>query len=232
MSPSPHSPFPCCVRPAVASLALLLSGVLPPAQLQAEPAPEQAPKDARALLAAYASMPGLGAEFVERKYMALLAKPLESRGHIYFERPAKLLRKVEQPLPSSILVTQTAVHIKDSEGSRTIDLRSQKEVQPFVQSLLWLLAGDLVALQRAYAVDYAVQPDGAWKLSLVPKRKPLSQLIARMEMRGQGLSVHAVEVHESSGDRSVTEILAANPARRFSAQERVRLFQPAASAKR
>jgi outer membrane lipoprotein-sorting protein len=196
-------------------------------------AEQPAPPNLRALLAAYAEMPGLEAEFTEEKHLALLAKPLENRGRIYFARPGYLLRRVEAPLPASVVVTPTEVRLSDGEGSKTIDLRARKDVRPFVQSLLWLLTGDYKSITHSYEARYQrARGDGTWRLSLKPKGEPLSRLVAAMNIRGQGLSVAEIEVLETSGDKTITRITSANPARRFDAEERVKLFGERAAAER
>lgn len=183
------------------------------------------PASLEALLAAYKNMAGLEAEYVEHKYMSLLAQPLESHGHIYFARPAYLLRKVDKPFASSVVITDKEVRISDDQGQKTIDLQSRADVRPFVESLVWLLSGNAAALQKAYSAQFvADQNQQGWQLSLTPKGPPLSRIISRMQIKGEGLQVKSIEVHETSGDKSIMTIVAANPERSFSDEERTQLF--------
>lgn len=196
------------------------------------PAAEPAPSSLKLLLAAYAKMPGLEAAFTEEKHLALLAKPLRNRGRLFFARPGYLLRRVEAPLPASVVVTPTEVRLSDSEGSKTIDLRARKDVRPFVQSLLWLLAGDYESIVEAYDARYERSADaGTWRLVLKPKGEPLSRLVAAMNIQGEGLSVTEIEVLETGGDKTVTRITSANPKRHFDAKERAQLFGERAASK-
>lgn len=177
------------------------------------------------LLSAFAGMPGLEATFTEEKHIALLARPLVSRGTLFFTRPALLLRRVEAPERSEVVINRDALRVRDKAGEQTLDLRARKDIRPFVESLTWILAGERAALERSYAIGFQPESKGApWQLSLKPKVAPLSHLIAELVIRGRGLFVEQIEVRETSGDRTVTRILSANPRRVFSADERAKLF--------
>ena len=140
-------------------------------------AAQAAPKDLEALLAAYQTMPGLEAEYVEQKHMSLLAQPLESHGHIYFARPGYLLRKVDTPFPSSVVITDKEVRISDDQGQKSIDLQARADVRPFVESLVWLLSGNAAALKKAYAAHFVAKSnEPGWQLTLTPKGPPLSRI--------------------------------------------------------
>jgi Outer membrane lipoprotein carrier protein LolA-like len=183
------------------------------------------PVDLDGLLGALQHMPGLEADFVEDKHIAMLAKPLTSRGKLYFTHPGLLLRRVEAPQRSEVLITPDSLRTRDASGEQTLDLRARPDVRPFVESLTWILGGNRAALGAVYTLTFTPEAAGrGWLLSLAPKQKPLNQLIAEIRIAGQGLRVETVEVRETSGDRAVTRILTANPERQFDAAERARLF--------
>jgi outer membrane lipoprotein-sorting protein len=173
-------------------------------------------------------MPGLEARFVEEKKISLLAKPLVSRGRLFFTHPGLLRRTVESPRRSVVVVTPTAVHISANGKTKSIDLRRLEDVGALVQSLVWILAGNRAELERAYRVKMRHEDDGSWLLVLTPKAEPLSNLLAQIRISGRGLAVARVHVVEASGDETTTRITSADPARRFSPQEMRRLFTASA----
>lgn len=206
-----------------ALLVVLLLAV--PALSTAQDTPtENTPQSLTALLTAYTKLGGLEAQYVEEKHMGLLAKPLTSEGRIYFARPGLLLRKVEKPFASTIVITPKQVRMTDSSGTQAIDLASRPDVRPFVETMVWLLSGDAESIKSTYDVTFKREQGSAWLLQMVPKQAPLTQIIERMEIHGEGLSVREIEVHETSGDHSVTRIVNANPKRIFSPAERKKLF--------
>jgi len=195
------------------------------------------------LLEGFARTIGLEARFEEEKHLGLLAVPLRSRGRLYFAPPATLLRRVESPNPQDVLVVNDQVRIRDSGGEQTLDLASRDEVRPLVESMLWIFNGDLDSLERTYHVDYArgeaeggtgdrddadaddgTSASGRWRVTLVPRSEPLSQLISALEVRGRGRVADALELRETGGDRTITRILDVDPMRRFDADERRALF--------
>jgi outer membrane lipoprotein-sorting protein len=213
-------------------LAQLAAAQSAPAPSQAAAKPPQPPAasapadadrpvtDVGVLLDSFARMPGLEARFVEEKHIALLARPLESKGRLYFARPGMLLRRVEEPTASEIVITPSQLKMKDGNGEQSIDLRARADLRPFVESLVWLLAGNREALSSVYG--FAFEPAGAgktWRLRLTPKAGPISKLIQYIQVVGTGLAVARVEVRELSGDETITRIVEANPSRRFTPSE-------------
>jgi outer membrane lipoprotein-sorting protein len=194
------------------------------AQAPATPAPAKA-VDAASLLSAFSKMPGLEASFREEKHIALLAKPLESKGRLFFTHPGLLLRRVETPRPSEVIISADSVRLRDASGEQALDLRTRKDLRPFVESLTWILAGNKKALESVYGVSF--QPETAsapWQLTLKPKVEPLSRLIAHIRISGRGYAVALIDVAETNGDKTLTHILEANPKRSFDAAERAKLF--------
>ncbi len=202
-------------------------------ELRADPVSIDTPPSSFAeLLDGFSKMTGLEARFEEEKYLALLAVPLRSSGHLYFSPPSTLLRRVEEPRAQDVLVIDDQVRIRDDSGEQTIDLGARGEVRPLVESMLWILGGDLESLERTYRVDYEVVHDPRddatrvprWRITLVPRGEPLSQLISALEVSGRGRVADTLELRETSGDRTLTRILDANPMRRFDPAERRDLF--------
>jgi outer membrane lipoprotein-sorting protein len=210
-------------------LVLLCLACAQPGYLAAQPSVEQAKaepvRELSQLMAAFSRMQGLEARFVEEKRLGMLARPLSSQGRLYFARPGLLLRRVEQPQASEVIITPQELKVKDASGEQRIDLASRPDVRPFVESLTWLLAGDEKALAGVYKLEFTPpQAAGPWQLTLTPKAEPLAHLIAHIRIVGQGLAVSEVQVREKGGDETVTRITAANPARKFTASELSSLF--------
>gem|GEM_PF-695569 len=194
----------------------------PPA-LQA--VPDQRPADARELLAAFAKLQGMEASFVETKHLALLAVPLQSAGRFYFSAPGYLLRVVQTPEPSRLLIEPGQLSMTNRDGTETIDLRQSDGLRLFVTSLVRVFSGDEKALAEHYTMAFAAPPDtDGWTLSLTPKAAPLTQMIRELSLSGTGFATHTIVVKEPNGDRSVTTLAEVDVARVFSAEERHELF--------
>lgn len=220
-------------RPVRACVFAVLLGALAGPGLAAEPPPAPAPAAApvtlETLLGAFEKMPGLEARFVEDKHIGLLAAPLQSKGRLYFVPPGLLARHTDTPTKSSVIIAPDAVRYSDSEGSGRIDLSARPDVRLFVESFVRVLAGDRAGLERIYALRFdPAAPDGeGWALELSPRGPPLKDLVTRLRIRGRGLAVTEIRVDEATGDYSLTRILEADPQRRFTPDERKRLFDVA-----
>ncbi len=205
-------------------LASALGALVPPL---ASAQRDAAPASFGAFLRAMSSLEGLEARFTEEKTLSLLTTPLRSTGTLYYHPSGRLLRRVEAPRASSVLVSERHVRIEREGRVEEIDLGERPEVQPLVESLLWLLAGDEARLRATYTVGYeaGVDDDAArFSLTLRPRGDALRRILTEMRVSGRGRAVERIEVDEANGDRSVTTITDANPRRRFGAAEARALF--------
>lgn len=184
------------------------------------------PKDMAELFAWLGAMEGLEAGFREEKHIALLAVPLVSRGTLYYMRPGYLARVVAEPEPASVVISPRALVMRDGKGEETIDLHKSDDVRMFVTSLVQVFAGDRDELEGAYEIAFepVADSEAGWILTLEPRAEPLTQMLRRLSLRGEGRAVVEVEVVEPNGDRSVTTIEHADPERAFSEEEREELF--------
>ena len=176
------------------------------------------------LLGAFSKMSGLEARFVEEKKMQILAVPLRSEGRLYFAPPGYLLRRIERPQPSKVLITPNELLVDDGVRKEVIDLGARRDVRSFVSSFVSLLAGDKAALEAAYAITLEPLPARRWQMALRPKSPPLSTIIREVRVTGEGLAVDEIRVFDTNGDQTTTRMLEVNPARRFNASERKALF--------
>lgn len=180
----------------------------------------------RELFQRFAQMTGLEVTFTEQKHLALLAVPLESSGKLYFLPPGHLCRLVEKPSPAMVVITPDELRMQDKDKTEVVDLRRNDKLRAFITALVQVFAGDEAALQRSFQVEYALDAKSAqgWRLSLLPRGKPLDQMLKAMVLHGEGETVQRIEWTEPSGDRTVTTVVTADPTRRFDAAERRRWF--------
>lgn len=186
--------------------------------------PEE-PTDARTLLRALASVEGLEARFTERKRLALLKAPLVSEGRLYYMRPGYMARIVESPAPSVVRIGPASLEVEDASGKQSFDLRSRPDIKMFVESFVHVVAGDHDRLAATYALAFRpAESGGEWTLTLTPSRKPLTDLVQRLEINGRGYEVTTIRVLEKKGDSTEITMQAVNPSRRFSAEDRRQIF--------
>lgn len=190
---------------------------------------EVAPADAATLLAHFRKVPGLTANFSEVKQMALLAVPLKSSGTLAYSPPGLLVRSVHKPTPTVVIIEPNRVRSHDGDRWQVIDLKSKPVVRRFVESFVILLQGDKAGLERRYVMTYAIErgADGiatGWHMKLAPKQAPLNKVVRLLEARGSGLQLRSLRMLELDGDETLTTFSAVDAKRRFSVEDRARIF--------
>jgi len=178
-----------------------------------------------ALLAGLAKAPGLYARFKEVKHITLLQQPLVSEGSIYFAPPARFARRTEKPIPSTLIVDGNQLQFGDADGHESLNLGANPVAKLFADSFVMLLSGNRAGLERIFKMDLAPAPGGAWRLVLTPRVAPMDKMIKKLELRGRGLNLQELDVHETSGDWTETSFTDVDLKRRYSAAEQARIFK-------
>jgi outer membrane lipoprotein-sorting protein len=186
------------------------------------PAPAATPT-LEALMAGMAKTPGVTAGFVERKEIALLTEPIETHGQLAFVPPDQLVRTTESPSRSRLVIAGERFAFRDAAGGDAIDLSANPLAREFVDNFIVLFNGDLEKLRARYEPTFTA--DGAtWSLSLRPRHRPLSDLIERIVLEGSGTKLERMQMLERDGDRTTTTFHDVVVDRRFTPEERERLF--------
>jgi hypothetical protein len=187
-------------------------------------APQAKPLTLETLLAGFAAMPGLQAEFREEKHMALLAEPLINEGSLHFAS-GKLARHVTSPVASRVLIADGLLEFGDGSGKETIDLDANPVVRLFVDSFVHIFAGDRAALDQLYAIQFSPVEDGQWLLVLRPRMSPIDKVIDRVIVEGKQLAITKMRIIEIGGDETVTVFSKVDTAKKYSARELADVFK-------
>jgi len=143
--------------------------------------------------------------FVEHQSIAVLDKPLESSGELFFDVPDRLEKRTLLPKPESVVLERGTVTIRRGSRSRTISLRDYPQFGPIIDSIRATVVGDLAVLQQHYQLEF--QPAGAnWTLRLTPRDKTLAAQITGIRVAGAGDFIREIEIDRTNGDRSVMVI--------------------------
>lgn len=155
------------------------------------------------------------ARFSERKFSALLKKPIESSGTLIFRAPGYLEKRTVEPQRETVRIEGSVVTYEgDAGGSaaqkRTFSLSDAPLLAALIESLRATLGGDLPSLRRHYDVSTSapVAQAGGWQLTLVPRERALLDAVSRIVLRGAGAEVATVEIVEANGDLTLMQISA------------------------
>jgi len=204
---------------------LLLVGAATAAAPSGNKTVTKAGTDLDALLAQFRKAPGLFARFKEEKRLAMLDAPLVTEGTIHFMPPARLARRAEKPLASTLLIDGNGLQFGDADGHQSMDLATNPVARLFVDSFVMLLAGDRAGLERIFKVQFQPRPNGAWQLLLLPRVSPMDKVIKDLSLQGEGLTLRTLDVRESNGDATHTVFTDVDVNHRYSASEQARVFR-------
>ena len=140
-------------------------------------------------------------KFVQRRYLADLARPLESSGKFLFARDAGIEWHTELPFDSQFLMAESGITQRD-EGGVTLSIKASEQPALAVVSRVFfaLFALDLDALSHDFEL-YGEPRGGGWVLGLKPRAEALGSVFRQAIVSG-GASVERVVLEDGNGDRS------------------------------
>jgi hypothetical protein len=145
------------------------------------------------------------ATFQEKKFMALLDRPVESSGELAFTPPDTMEKRTLAPRAEVVRVDRERVTLERGGKRHSIGLRENPAVAVLVESIRATLAGDLDTLVRTYSV--ALEGTAPrWRLTLRPLDPAAMQIVERIDISGAEARVTTVEIRQADGDRSVMTV--------------------------
>ena len=141
------------------------------------------------------------ASFVEIKSIAMLDKPVESSGELFYTAPDRFEKRTLKPKPESLLLDKDKLIIEQRGKKRTLALQNYPEVAAFIDSIRGTLAGDRKALERTYTLDMAGEEKN-WNLTLLPIEDKLKKVVAKISIAGSGNVVQTIDILQADGDSS------------------------------
>ncbi|MDP3172518.1 MAG: LolA-related protein [Polaromonas sp.] len=145
------------------------------------------------------------ASFVEKKYIALLDKPVESSGELLYTAPDRLEKRTFKPRPESMLIESGTLTVERNKRRMTLRLQDYPELVAFTESIRGTLAGDVAALRRIYNLDLEGTEE-RWTLILRPVETKMLDVVQRIRIGGSRAEVRTIEIEQTDKDRSVMVI--------------------------
>jgi len=143
--------------------------------------------------------------FTEVQYLAMLDRPLESSGELFYEAPDRLEKRTLTPRPETLVLAHGMVSATRGKRTRTLELSNYPQLAPLLESLRATLAGDRAALERAFIV--VLEGDAAhWTLHLTPRDPAAARLVREVVIAGEQADLRSVEILQADGDRSLLTI--------------------------
>jgi len=184
-------------RPAfIFSLQLVLALMLLPAYSHA------AEWDLDQLMRGLAQTRSDRANFFEKKFIAMLDKPVESSGELLYRAPDHLEKRTLKPKPESMTVDGDTLIIERGRQTHRLQLQDYPELAAFIDSIRGTLAGDRKALERNYRLSLEGTAE-RWTLQLLPINEKMQAVVKRIHIAGVRDSVRSIEITQADGDSSL-----------------------------
>ncbi|MFI4890443.1 MAG: outer membrane lipoprotein carrier protein LolA [Steroidobacterales bacterium] len=143
--------------------------------------------------------------FVERHFIGILDRSVETSGELFYDAPDYLEKRTKMPKPESLILDRGTLRIQRGNHNFVLSIRDYASIAPFIDSIRAILAGDLPALSRTYTLVFATASD-RWHLVLVPRDAKLAAVVAKIQVSGVSDVIHTVEFERPGGDHSVMTI--------------------------
>jgi outer membrane lipoprotein-sorting protein len=143
--------------------------------------------------------------FSEKKYIALLDRPVESAGELIYQPPARLEKRTLKPKVESLVLDRDVLVVERGKQKYTLQLQQYPEITAIVGTIRNTLAGDLAALEKQYRVDLQGSPE-RWSLTLLPSDPRIAAIVQKIVISGTRDELREIEMLQGDGDRSVMQI--------------------------
>jgi outer membrane lipoprotein-sorting protein len=145
------------------------------------------------------------ASFVEKKSIAILDKPVESSGELFYTAPGRLEKRTLKPRPESMVLEQGTLTIEQKGKRHVLPLQNYPEIAAFIESIRGTLAGDRAALERAYRLNLE-GGEQDWTLELLPMADRMKKVVERIRIAGERHELRSIEIRQADGDSSLMTI--------------------------
>ncbi len=145
------------------------------------------------------------ASFVEKKSIAMLDKPVESSGELFYTAPDRLEKRTLKPKAESMLLDKDKLTVEQRGKKHVLSLQNYPEIAAFIDSIRGTLAGDRKALERTYKLTMEGDEEG-WNLILLPLEDKMKKVVAKISITGAGNMLRSIEIKQADGDSSFMTI--------------------------
>ncbi len=128
-----------------------------------------------------ANINSISSDFIQKKYLRILSKPLISKGKLLFQRPGSLRWEYVSPIKSILLMNNNDIrrytkHGKKYEPDRSVNMQAMQIV---IQEISKWLSGDF---NNNPDFNSKLIPGKNKKIVMTPKQQGLAKIIGKIEL--------------------------------------------------
>jgi len=145
------------------------------------------------------------ASFTEQKSIAMLERPVESSGELFYTAPDHLEKRTLQPKAESMQLDGGALRIVQGDKNYVLQLQRYPEIAVFIASIRGTLAGDRQALEQNYQLRLTGNRQD-WTLTLIPEGDKARKIVAEIRISGADNVLRSIKIQQADGDSSLMTI--------------------------
>ena len=146
----------------------------------------------------------LSGQFVQRRFLNGLARPLISRGDFLLAREQGILWRTREPFASEFLLTSAGMTLRDGTNELRVSDADRPALRTALDMLLAIFALDVESLSAGFEL-YGLKHDDRWQVGLRPRDGGLAQVFSRAVITG-ARHVERIELATAGGDRTEIEL--------------------------
>jgi Outer membrane lipoprotein carrier protein LolA-like len=143
--------------------------------------------------------------FVEKHFLAVLDRPVESSGELLYDAPDRLEKRTLKPKPETLILEHGVITAHRGKRTYVLNLSDYPQIVPLIDSIRATLAGDRAALERIFNVSLE-DPLDHWTLLLQPRDATVARTVKQIRIEGSKVDIHTVEIQQADNDRSLLTI--------------------------
>ena len=143
--------------------------------------------------------------FVEKHFLAVLDRPVESSGELLYDAPERLEKRTLKPKPETVILDHGVITAHRGKRTYVLNLSDYPQIVPLIDSIRGTLAGDRAALERIFKVSLD-GPLEQWTLLLLPLDATVGKSVKQIRIEGRKDDIHTVEIQQADNDRSLLTI--------------------------
>lgn len=205
LSPQPPNIWMASIFPARKRLASIVAVLTTGLLLAALSPAALAAWDVQQLMDSLAQNKSGHVAFVEKKYIAVLDRPVESSGELLYTAPDGLEKRTLKPRPESMVVKGDELLIERGRQKYKLQLQAYPELAAFINSIRGTLAGDRKALEQHYRMSLEGSAE-RWSLQLLPLDEKMQAVVKNIRIAGMRNEVRSIEISQADGDSALTTI--------------------------
>lgn len=143
----------------------------------------------------------ISCDFEQERNLAMLSKPIVSRGHFWYKRPASIRWEYNEPHSQLIIFNKKKIYIKQNEKEQEFDMQSGMLFKNLGDIMFSFILGDFDAAEQYYKARY-LENHSTYFIELIPLVKqhkdPLHQIDMYFEKKD--FSLEKIIMYESQDD--------------------------------